>query len=106
MSIGGFFRAIGHGIHAALVAIFGQSAIDKVEADLKKIVSDEFRPIFVDAVTAVESLSGTGAEKRAKAFAQIVADLAKAGKSLESHVVNLGIELTVGLLKAKGQPGI
>lgn len=106
MSIGSFFHAIGHGIHAALVAIFGQSAIDKVEADLKKVLSDEFRPIFLDAVTAVQSLSVPGAEKRIAAFAKIAADLATAGKSLESHVINMGIELTVGLLKAKGGAGI
>ena len=102
MSIGSFFHSIGHGIHVALVAIFGQNALDKVEADIKKVLSDDIRPIFIDAITLVSSLQIPGVDKRKQAFATIVADLAKAGKSLETSVINLGIELVVGLLKAKG----
>lgn len=106
MSFGSIFHAITHGVHVVLVKIFGQAAMDKVDADVKKVLSDEFRPIFLDAINAVSSLSAPGTEKRAQAFAKIVTDLATAEKSLETNVINHGIELIVSLLKAKGGAGI
>lgn len=101
MSVKGFFQSIGHAIHAALVAIFGQPAIDKVEADIQKLLGDDFRPIFIDAINWASTLTGTGTEKRAQAFDKIVADLKAVGKTLPTAVINLGIELVVNLLKAK-----
>lgn len=102
MSFKTFFEHLGSAIHSALVALFGQSALDKVDADIKVILADDVRAIFVDAITAANTLAvGTGADKRAQAFAQIVTDLKAQGIALADHSVNLGIELVVGLLKAK-----
>lgn len=101
MSLGSFFHHLGSAIHSALVHIFGQSALDKVEADMKTIFRDDVRVIFMDAIVAAESLALGGADKRAVAFAQIVKDLATQGVDLSTHAINMGIELVVGLLRAK-----
>ncbi len=61
-SIGNFFKHLGQEIHDGLVKIFGQSALDSVESQIK-------------------------------------------GISLGTSAVNLGIELVVNLLKAKGGAG-
>ncbi len=103
MSLGSFFHHLGSVIHSALVKVFGQTAIDKVEADMKTIFRDDVRVIFTDAITAAESLA-SGPDKRAAAFAQIVKDLATKGVELSTHAINMGIELIVGLLRAKTPP--
>jgi cation transport regulator ChaB len=96
-----FFKSIGSHIHEALVEIFGQSAIDQLDAEIKQILSDDARVIFIDAINAAQSLQTDGAGKRAAAFAQITTDLKAKGISLADSAVNLGIELVVGLLKAR-----
>ena len=105
-AIESFFKALGSKIHAGLVSLFGQSAIDAVEAQLKIIFQEDVQAIFLDAIQAAETLSiggaaATGSQKRDAAFAQIVSDLKTKGISLATSAVNLGIELIVGLLKAK-----
>lgn len=105
MSLGSFFHHLGSAIHNALVYLFGQSAIDKVESDMKTIFRDDVRVIFLDAINVAETLAvGSGADKRAAAFAQIVKDLGTKGIDLSTHAVNMGIELIVGLLRAKTPP--
>lgn len=104
--VGNFFKSLGGKIHAALVAIFGQSALDTVESQIKIVLKDDVRAIFIDAIEAAETLQvgGTdadGSAKRAAAFNQIVTDLKTKGISLAENVINLGIELVVGLLKSK-----
>lgn len=104
--IGNFFKHLGGKIHDALVAIFGQSALDSVEAQIKTILTDDTREIFVDAIKLASTLKVGGADasgsaKRAAAFDQISTDLQKNGVSLADSVINLGIELVLGLLKAK-----
>lgn len=100
--IGNFFKHLGTEIHDALVALFGQSALDKEEAVIKTILTEDVRVIFIDAVNAADTLVvGSGADKRAAAFAQIVKDLEAKGIALGTSAINLGIELVVGLLKAK-----
>lgn len=101
MSIASIFHAVTHSVHEFLVRIFGQSALDKVDADVKQVLSDDFLPIFKEAIEEAGKLPGEGADKRTAAFQKIVAELAAAGKSLPMQVVNLGIELVYGLLKAK-----
>lgn len=101
MSFSSIFHAVTHGVHEFLVRIFGQPALDKVDADVKQILSDEFLPIFKEAITEAGKLPGEGADKRAAAFNQIVSELKLAGKSLPAQVINLGVELVLGLLKAK-----
>lgn len=101
-----FLRSLGAKIHNSLVAIFGQSAIDNLEAQIKTILSDDARTIFIDAINAAQSLmvggvAATGTQKRDAAFTQISADLKAKGIGLATNAVNLGIELVVGLLKAK-----
>ncbi len=62
--------------------------------------------IFVDAITAAQSLTtGTGQDKRDAAFAQIDKDLKAKGVGLGTSAINMGIELVVNLLKAKGGAG-
>ncbi len=105
-SVGNFFKHLGEKIHSALVAMFGQDALDKVETELKTVLSDSVRVIFVDAIQAAESLTAGGApasgsQKRDAAFQKITSDLKGQGIVLEQNIVNLGIELVVGLLKAK-----
>lgn len=105
-SVGNFFKHLGTSIHDALVKIFGQNALDNVEAQIKTILTDDVRVIFVDAITAAQSLAvGSGADKRNAAFNQITNDLQAKGVSLGTAAVNLGIELVVNLLKAKGGAG-
>lgn len=101
-----FFHSLSAKLHSSLVAIFGQSAIDNLEAQIKTILSDDARVIFIDAINVAQSLQvggtpATGTQKRDAAFAQISTDLQAKGISLATNAVNLGIELVVGLLKAK-----
>jgi len=101
-SIKTFFQHLGSEIHSALVALFGQPALDAVEQKFKIILTDDVRAIFIDAINAADDLTvGTGADKRAAAFTQIEADLKTKGVALGTSGINLGIELIVGLLKAK-----
>lgn len=105
-NIGSFFKHFGSAIHSALVKVFGQPAMDAVEQTLKTILADDVRVIFEDAINAADTLTvGTGADKRAAAFAQISKDLAAKGIALGTSAINLGIELIVGLVKAK-TPGV
>jgi hypothetical protein len=112
MSIFSKFEAIAEGIahsaHGLLVQLFGQPALDAVEADLKTIFSEDVLTIFQDAITAAESLKqpeggvpASNADKRSAAFLQIAQDLKTKGIALAEHTINLGIELVVGLVKAK-----
>lgn len=106
MNIVGFFKTLGEKIHAALVTVFGQSALDNVEGQIRTILSDDVRVIFVDAINAAETLqvggaAASGADKRNAAFTQIETDLTSKGISLGQSAINLGIELVVGLLKSK-----
>lgn len=104
--IGHFFKTLGEKIHAGLVKIFGQSALDSFEAKVKTILSEDMVVIFKDAIVAANSLTvGTGNDKRAAAFAQIVKDLEGQGKTLATSTINLGIEMVIGLLKAQGALG-
>lgn len=100
-SVGNFFKHLGTEIHDALLALFGKDAMDAVEQDIKLILRADVRAIFIDAIEAANTLTGTGADKRAAAFAKILTDLKTQGIALAQHSINLGIELVVGLLKAK-----
>ena len=104
--VGNFFKHLGQKIHDGLVAIFGQDALDNVEAQIKTILTDDARVVFVDAIQLASTLKvgaadASGAEKRSAAFSQIKSDLEKNGVSLADSAINLGIELVLGLLKAK-----
>lgn len=96
-------------LHSAtefLTKIFGQAALDHFEAEIKTIFEQDTIVIFQDAIAAAESLTvdgqaATGAQKRDSAFAQILKDLEASGKGLGTNAINLGIEMVVGLLKAK-----
>jgi hypothetical protein len=106
MNILSFFKALGEKIHSALLAVFGQSALDSVEAQIKVILEDDVRVIFIDAITAAQALTtGTGQDKRNAAFNQISTDVQAKGISLGTSAINMGIELVVNLLKAKGGAG-
>lgn len=105
-NIGNFFKHLGKKIHDGLVAIFGQDALDKVEDQIKTILTDDVRIIFIDAITLAGTLKVGGSPasnsaKREAAFDQISQDLQKNGISLADSVINLGIELVLGLLKSK-----
>jgi hypothetical protein len=102
----GEVKKIGADIQGGFVKIFGQAAVSQFETTIKDLAQDDVVTIFSDAVNLAESLQingtpATSEQKRTAAFEQIVKDLATAGKSLATNVVNLGIELVVGLLKSK-----
>ena len=103
---------IKHTATEVLTKIFGADAVAKFESDIEAIFRADVLAIFEDAVTAAESLvipgaegapgtPATGEQKRAAAFSQLVKDLESKGVSLGESVINLGIELVVGLLKSK-----
>jgi hypothetical protein len=97
---------IEHDTESILVKVFGSSAASAFEADLRSIFETDTLAIFTDAIGAVESLTigdtpATGAQKRDAAFSKIASDLSAAGKSMSTSVINLGIEMVVGLLKSK-----
>ena len=101
-------EGIEHSAHGLLVKIFGQSALDAVENDLKTIFQEDVLVIFQDAISLAETLkqpeggvAATSADKRSAAFLQITSDLKTKGISLAEHTINLGIELVVGLVKSK-----
>ena len=101
-------EGIEHSAHGLLVKIFGQSALDAVENDLKTIFQEDVLAVFQDAIVAAESLqqpeggvAASSAEKRSAAFVKIAEDLKAKGISLAQHTINLGIELVVGLVKSK-----
>ena len=106
MGIVSFFKTLGSETHAVLLKVFGQTALDNVDSQIKTIFNDDVRVIFVDAITAAEALqvggvAASSTEKRAAAFTQIETDLKTKGISLAENVINLGIELVVGLLQSK-----
>jgi hypothetical protein len=106
MSLKNFFESLDVKVQTLLVKVFGQSAVDNLEAEIKSIFEADVQVIFVDAINLAEALTvggspASGAQKQAAAFSQIVSDLKTKGISLAENVVNLGIELVVGLLKAK-----
>jgi hypothetical protein len=113
MSLGSFFsrtieviEGAGHSAHTFLVKVFGADAVQKAENDISALMHDDVLKIFTDAISAVETLQVDGApaggdQKRAAAFDNIVKDLAADGKQFATHTINLGIELVVGLLRAK-----
>jgi hypothetical protein len=96
-----FFKGLGSKIHNVLVSIFGQAAIDKTEADIKKVLSDDFRQIFLDGIAYAATLQVPGTEKKAAAFDKITSDLANQGKALPTQLTNFGIELVLSLFKAR-----
>lgn len=104
--VGHFFKALGGKVHDLLVKIFGQPALDNVENQVKQILQADVLVIFQDAISTVETLTvggqpASGDQKRAAAFQKIVSDLEAQGKNLATNVINLGIELVLGLLRAK-----
>ena len=99
-------EGIAHSAHGILVKVFGQDALTKFEDDVKVLFQEDVIVIFQDAIVAAESLQDAGSPadgqmKREAAFEQILKDLEAKGISLAHNVINLGIELVVGLLKAK-----
>jgi rhamnose utilization protein RhaD (predicted bifunctional aldolase and dehydrogenase) len=97
---------VAHSAYGFLVKLFGQTAIDKFDQDVKAIFQEDVMVIFQDAIVAAESLQmdgspATSEQKRAAAFSQIAKDLSAKGIALADHVINLGIELVVGLIRAK-----
>src|SRR5712671_2388844 len=91
-------EGIAHSAHGLLVKIFGQSALDAAENDLKAIFQEDVLVIFKDAILGAESLKqpeggapASNAEKRSAAFLQIAEDLKSKGVILAEHTINLGI---------------
>lgn len=89
-----------------LTKIFGANALAAFESNIETIFRSDVIVIFEDAITAADSLMiegqpATGAQKRAAAFEQLGKDLASKGIQLAESAINLGIEMVVGLVKAK-----
>jgi hypothetical protein len=101
MSFVSALKSFGQKVHDFVVKLFGQSAIDNVDAQLKAVLKEDVLVIFKDAVAYAQTLPVGGADKRQAAFNQIVADLKSKGTELGTSTINLGIELVLGLLKGK-----
>lgn len=97
-----FFGNLEHKVQADLVALFGKTAVDSTEAEVKTILSAAFLQIFNDGVSYASTLANaSGADKKAAAFNKITTDLATQGKTLPDQLINFGIELVLSLFKAK-----
>lgn len=101
MSVVSVFHAVTQKIHDILVGLFGQKALDTVDSQVKQILSADFLPIFKEAIEAAGNLPGEDSAKRTAAFSQIASELTAQGKSLPTQLINFGIELVYGLVKAK-----
>lgn len=100
--IGHFFAAIGHGIAAAFVKLFGSAAAQAFVNAAKGILESPIGVLAWDAVTYVETLAlPSDAAKRAAAFDKILADAKVQGIEVENSLVNLLIELAVNAIKGK-----
>lgn len=60
-------------------------------------------PIVANAVLAANTPGKSGDQKRAEAFDQIKAQTVAKGLEVSASIINVGIELAVDKLKAKGQ---
>ena len=98
-----FFKSLGEDFQSVLVKLFGSPAVNALEAQIKQIFSADVVVIIKDGVAFAETLApGSSSEqKRMAAFTQITSDLKSKGLSLAEQTINLGIELVVGLAKAK-----
>lgn len=101
MGIGSFFKHLGEEIYKGLLFIFGQQAVEDVEAKLKSILKGDVLTIFQDGLAFAASLAVSDVDKRNAAFAKIKTDLEAAGKGLPDQLINLGIELVLSLVKSK-----
>ncbi len=83
------FTSVLHYLLNVLNAVGGKLASDTTNF-LKSFVKDEVGRIAVDVVTLIASSipNATGDDKRAAAVAQLKADLAKAGKDVESFAAS------------------
>ena len=71
MSVASIFHAITQKAHDFLVSIFGQSALDKVDAEVKQVLSDDFLPIFKEAIEAASRFTR---RRRRQALGRIQSD--------------------------------
>lgn len=102
--ISNFFHTAEVKVSAVFIALFGkQAATQFAQASLALLKSAEGK-IVLDAVEAVQSLAGSGADKRNAAFTQIMTDLKAQGKSVAESEINMLIELAVQFLKGNIAP--
>lgn len=94
-------KDVQHSASQILVKVFGQAAVDNFESEVKTFFDEDVLTIFSDAIAAAQALNPTdSAAARAAAFKQIGEDLATKGVNLAEGVINFGIDMVVGLLKA------
>lgn len=106
MSIGGFFKAIGHGVKVVavgiahgFVALFGKETAQAFADSAVNLLKSSLGQIVVAEVEALADLQISGPEKQAQAQ-KAVLDKAKAeGLSVSTSLVNMLIEVAVQFLK-------
>jgi len=101
MSLISFFESLPGKIKELLVKVFGESAVEQAEADIKTILQADVVTIFQDGIAYASTLQVSDTDKRTAAFDKIKTDLAAAGKQFTDHIINLGIELVFSMVKGK-----
>jgi hypothetical protein len=86
-------------VSAAFVTLFGADAAAQFAASALEVLKTDIGQVVMSAVTAVESLSLTGDQKRAQAFSNVVQTLKTEGKDVADNVINMLIELAVAAMK-------
>lgn len=108
MSIGGlfgkvegFFKGAAVEVSTVFIRLFGKAAATQFGQSALALLKTAEGKIAVDAVQAVESLSPTAdaGTKKAAAFSKIATDLKAQGLTVGDSIINMLIELAVGLLK-------
>jgi hypothetical protein len=107
MTIGEFFKKIGHGFKVAAITVghgfvhfFGKEASDEFVSAAKKILASDFGKVIESILLGlVEFKAANGdAAARSEAFTQIKTAAIDAGLDIKNSVINLMIELAANKL--------
>lgn len=106
MSIGGFFKAIGHGVKVVAVgiahgfaALFGKETAQAFANEAANLLKSSLGQIVVAEVEALSEAEISGTEKQAEAQKAVLEKAKEAGLSVSGSLVNMLIELAVQFLK-------
>ena len=101
-AIGHFFKHISVFVSDAFVQVFGQDIAHMFVVGAESALKSALGKLALTAVQEVEGLA-SGAEKKAAAFAKVVAGAKIAGINVADSIINMLIEIAVQ--KIKGQFG-
>jgi hypothetical protein len=93
-SLKGFFHKVGYYVSEAFVRLFGEDAAKHFAVASLEVLKSDLGKIVVTAVKEAEALAA-GTDKKAAAFAAIVAQAKTQGISARDSLINMLIELAV-----------